>query len=82
WPPYSPDLNPIEHLWWALKNHVLEAYPHLAEQGNTKEATENLIKACQEQWWKIRRSLLRKLIQSMPRRIKAVIKARGWHTKY
>jgi transposase len=23
WPPYSPDVNPIEHMWWVLEKHVL-----------------------------------------------------------
>ena len=27
WLPLSPDLNPIEHVWWHLKNKVLEMYP-------------------------------------------------------
>ena len=82
WPPLSPDLNPIEHLWWELKKAVLQAHPELDQQGNTKEARENLIKACQEQWIEIRRSLLRKLVKSMPRRIAAVIRAKAWQTKY
>jgi len=28
-PPYLPNLNPIEHLWLALKRKVLELYPEL-----------------------------------------------------
>jgi transposase len=30
WPPYSPDLNPIEHAWLKLKELIYKLDPELA----------------------------------------------------
>jgi len=29
-PPYSPDLNPIEHVWVGLKKHLHQQYPRIS----------------------------------------------------
>ena len=42
WPPYSPDLNPIEHAWRPLKEWVHEHHPEL----QTLTGDENMIKEC------------------------------------
>ena len=49
-PPYSPNLNPIEHLWLALKRKVLKLHLELKQMGQSKEDLERLIKACKEAW--------------------------------
>ena len=49
-PPYSPDLNPIKHLWLVLKRKILKLHPELEQMGQSKEDLERLIKACKEAW--------------------------------
>jgi hypothetical protein len=75
WPPYSPDLNPIEHLWDELKRRV---YARNVHPSNRQE----LINALKEEWSSIEPGTWRKLILSMPRRIKGVLDANGGSTKY
>ena len=72
-PPYSPDLNPIENLWSVLAREV-EKTPC-----STMEELQDIVA---EVWEKASRSLMTKLAESMPRRIAAVIAAAGSHTKY
>jgi len=82
WPPYSPDLNPIEHLWWKLKKLLYTHYPHLNNMGESAEdlkALQAALKAC---WRMIPGSLIKRLILSMPRRLEALRKAKGRQTKY
>ena len=73
WPSQSPDLSPIEHHWRDLKIAV--------QQCSTSNLTE-LEKICREQWKKILKYRCAKLVASYPRRLKAVIAARGASTKY
>jgi hypothetical protein len=75
WPAQSPDLNPIEHLWWHLKKR-------LAEYETPARGLEELWERVQVEWEKILPETCQKLIESMPRRVEAVIKAKGGYTKY
>ena len=75
WPAQSPDLNPIEHLWQHLKQQ-LNAYE--VPPAGIHELWDRV----QVEWEKIPKEVCRNLIESMPRRIEAVIKAKGAQTKY
>ena len=73
WPPQSPDLNIIENLWAQLKRKVSERFPR-----NSSE----LWNFAKEEWYNIHNDAIYKLFDSIPRRLKAVIKNHGRHCKY
>ena len=75
WPAQSPDLNPIEHLWWYLKRR-LDEYEH------PPTSLAELWSRCEAEWEKIPAEECQKLVESMPRRVEAVLKAKGGFTKY
>lgn len=75
WPPQSPDLNPIEHLWQHLKKRLAE---YKTEPCGILELWERV----ELEWSKIPVDVCLNLIESMPRRIAALLKAKGGHTKY
>lgn len=72
-PPYSPDLNPIENLWADLARRVEEF------QCDTMEELQDIVA---EEWKETDKELLRKLARSMPERCQAVIDAKGDHTAF
>jgi transposase len=72
-PPYSPDLNPIEHLWAAMAREVE------THDCSTMEKLQDVIAAV---WDNVDGDYMQKLVHSMPARCEAVIEANGWHTKY
>lgn len=72
-PPQSPDLNPIENLWSFLEREIRK---HVINNVN------DLKTALQEEWTKIPVQYVKRLVESMPRRLEAVIKSKGYPTKY
>ena len=77
WSAESPDLNPIEHIWYQLKRR-LNTYPTRA---TTKEELEARITS---EWYKLQvtKNDCLKYIDSMPARIKAVIRSGGGPTRF
>src|SRR6266404_1441579 len=65
WPPYSPDLNPIEHLW-TCKSRVYSREPQ------TLDDLQNLVERCMQ---KTKPAYVQTLRDSFYRRLEAVIKA-------
>ncbi len=72
-PPQSPDCNPIENLWEYLDKKVRE---------HSISSKTELRRILEEEWYKIPVQYLQKLVSSVPRRLHAVYKAKGMHTKY
>ena len=75
WPSQSPDLNPIENLWQELKTRLYHARPRPSNK-------DELFALLKREWEALPQDVLRNFVHSMPRRIEAVIKAKGGHTKY
>lgn len=72
-PPYSPDLNPIENLWAEMDKRMDST------QAETKEELEALINTTLTA---IPREFFRKLALSMPKRIAQVIERNGAYTDF
>ena len=73
WPPYSPDLNPIENLWSIVKSKIDRSKCH---------DEESLWEEVQYAWYNIPIDILESLVSSMGRRCQAVIDSKGLPTKY
>ncbi|GBN06603.1 hypothetical protein AVEN_7475-1 [Araneus ventricosus] len=69
------DLNPIEHLWDVLEKGVKAHH-------TTPATLTELWTVLADVWQAIPVERFRKLVESMPRSVAAVIKARGGPTRY
>lgn len=75
WPAQSADLNPIEHVWDILKVQI-------GRREHRPTSIHDLWNVVLEEWELIPSEMIQRLYESMPRRVEAVLKARGGHTKY
>lgn len=75
WPASSPDMNPIEHVWDYL-------YRRVRARNVAPADLQQLQDALIEEWEALEQDYLQSLIQSMPDRMQAVIRARGRNTRY
>ncbi|CAK5267780.1 unnamed protein product [Mycena citricolor] len=75
WPASSPDMNIIEHVWSHLDKKVRKRKP-------LPSNVEQLWTALQEEWARIDEGYIESLYDSMPRRIRALIAAKGGNTSY
>jgi hypothetical protein len=69
WPPRSPDLNPLDFSVWSVMERKVHATTHV----NRDSLKKTILKA----WDELSPEYLRPTVDSVPRRLRAVISARG-----
>ena len=83
WPPNSPDMNLIKHLWAHLKLELHKRYPDTKRLSGSPDMIKRVLKVrLAEVWWDIGEDLLNRLIDSMPHRVQVLLSAGGWYTEY
>ena len=75
WPAQSPDLNPIEHLWDELEQR-------LRARTSRPTSVSDLTNVLLEEWSKNPINTLVNLVESLPRKVEAVLAAKGGPTSY
>jgi transposase len=73
WPANSPDANGIENLWSILDDRVAARRP---------KTVDELKRTVKREWRALPLALIRKLIDSQPKRLREIKKAGGGHCKY
>ncbi|GFX75186.1 DDE_3 domain-containing protein [Trichonephila clavipes] len=71
WPPRSPDLSPVEHVWVQLKRQIPSCH-----------SVHDLELAVQDLWAHLPQDNVRCLINSMPGCVEACMAAGGGPTRY
>lgn len=72
WCARSPDLNPIENLWSYIDHRLL----------NYKVTSiEHLKQVLNDEWLKVPIEMVKKMTESMPKRVAACVRAKGGHFK-
>ncbi|UYV83102.1 hypothetical protein LAZ67_22002217 [Cordylochernes scorpioides] len=74
WPPYSPDLSPIEHV-----SDIIGRRLHALPQPRSEDELWQMV---EREWRAIPQDAIRTLIDSLPRRVAACIAVRGGPTCY
>ncbi len=75
WLSQSPDLNPIEHLWDVVEREILIMDVQPTNLQQLRDAIMSI-------WTKISEEWFQHLVESMPRAIKAVLKAKVGPSRY
>jgi len=75
WPPQSPYLNPIEHIWDVVERELRALEVHHTNLHQLQDAILTI-------WANISKDCFQHLVQSMPSRIKAVLKTKRGQKQY
>lgn len=73
WPPWSPDLNPIENVWNVLKARVYARFPQSMEEMET---------VIREEWAELDLKFISRICRSMPRRLQLLLDNNGHKISY
>ncbi|UYV80111.1 hypothetical protein LAZ67_18001732 [Cordylochernes scorpioides] len=73
WPPYSPDLSPIEHVWDIIGRRL-----HALPQPRSEDELWQMV---EREWRAIPQDAIRTLIDSLPRRVAACIAVRATNSQ-